>query len=222
MITPLFWAAAALAVLDWTATGLSWKSVRLFTKPAALLALLIWFIQAGSLSGALLWFGIGLIFSLIGDILLMLPERFFTGGLIAFLMAHVFYILGFGLIPLPLHWGALAALIAVAAAGTFLMRTIRKGISGQPASEKMLIPVQIYGVIISLMLFAALLTLMRPEWPLQAALFASAGAALFYISDSVLAYCRFCGPLYGNHVIVMMTYHLAQFSIAWGALAALR
>jgi alkenylglycerophosphocholine hydrolase len=218
MLTPLFWAAAVLAVLDWVATGLHWKVVRYFTKPGALLALLVWFVQAGRMEGPLLWFGIGLLFSLIGDILLMLPPNFFIGGLIAFLMAHVFYIFGFELTPLPLHWGTLLALIAVIGVGVYVLRKIRRGMCANPASERMLIPIQVYGLIISLMLFSALLTLMRPEWTFQSALLVAIGAAFFYVSDSILAYSRFCNPLHGSHLIVMVTYHVGQFLIAVGAI----
>jgi alkenylglycerophosphocholine hydrolase len=220
MITPLFWAAAVLAVLDWVATGLRWKAIRFFTKPGTLLALLLWFVEVGGMQGALLWFGIGLIFSLVGDIMLMLPARFFISGLIAFLLAHVFYIFGFDLTPLPIHWGTLLALAAVLVSGIFLIRKLRAGMCSQPTSERMQIPVYVYGLVISLMLFTALLTLMRPEWPLQAALYASIGAALFYTSDTFLAYSRFCRPLHGSDLIVMITYHLGQFSIASAALIA--
>ena len=37
----------------------------------------------------------GLAFSLLGDVALMFPEKWFTAGLVAFLTAHVFYILAF-------------------------------------------------------------------------------------------------------------------------------
>src|SRR4030042_4524149 len=37
----------------------------------------------------------GLLFSLAGDIALMFPEKWFTAGLVSFLVAHVFYILAF-------------------------------------------------------------------------------------------------------------------------------
>jgi alkenylglycerophosphocholine hydrolase len=220
MITPLFWAAAALAGLDWIGTGFSWKALRYFTKPAALLALILWFVQVGGLQGELLWFGLGLIFSLVGDVMLMLPSRFFISGLIAFLLAHVFYIFGFDLTPLPIQWGTLAVLAAVILTGFFILRSVRNGMRAKPGSEQMLIPAQIYGLVISLMLFAALLTLMRPEWPLQAAIYASVGAALFYISDSILVHNRFIKPVRSGDVLVMVTYHAAQFSIASGALIA--
>jgi uncharacterized membrane protein YhhN len=220
MITPLFWTTLALAGVDWTATGSGWKSIRYFTKPATLLALIIWFLQAGGFRGVLLWFGIGLILSLVGDVMLMLPHRFFISGLIAFLLAHVAYIFGFGLLPLPLHGGTLLALIVVLLAGFFVLRSAIRGMRGQPGTQQLMVPTQIYGTVISLMLFAALLTFMRPEWPLQAVLYASLGAAFFFASDSILVHNRFVKPIRFGDVLVMVTYHAGQILIAAGALMA--
>jgi uncharacterized membrane protein YhhN len=90
MINPLFWAAVVFQLQDWVATGFNWKLVRYITKPATLLILILWFVQIGGLEGRLLWFGLGLVFSLAGDIFLMLPSRFFIGGLIAFLLGMFF------------------------------------------------------------------------------------------------------------------------------------
>jgi alkenylglycerophosphocholine hydrolase len=217
MLTPVFWIAVALAGLDWVGTGFKWRNARLFTKPATLLVLMIWFIQGGGP----FWFGLGLMFSLVGDVLLMLPgSRFFISGLVAFLLAHVAYIIGFGPIPLPIHWGSLLALAAVILVGFFDFRRIQAGVCRRADTAQMLVPVRIYGVVISLMLFAALLTLMRPEWPLQAAVYASVGAALFYISDSILACNRFADPIPAADVLVMVSYHAAQFLIAAAVLMA--
>jgi uncharacterized membrane protein YhhN len=125
MLTPVFWIAVALAGLDWVGTGFKWRNARLFTKPATLLVLMIWFIQGGGP----FWFGLGLMFSLVGDVLLMLPgSRFFISGLVAFLLAHVAYIIGFGPIPLPIHWGSLLALAAVILVGFFDFRRIQAGL----------------------------------------------------------------------------------------------
>jgi uncharacterized membrane protein YhhN len=220
MINPLFWAAVVFGLQDWLATGFNWKRVRYITKPATLLFLILWFVQVGGLEGRLLWFGLGLVFSLVGDIFLMLPSRFFIGGLIAFLLGHVFYIFGFDLTPLPMQWGTLLALAAVLGAGFFIIRSATRGMSSQPGSERLILPAQIYGLVIGLMLFAALLTLMRPEWPMPAAMYVSVGAALFFISDSILVHNRFVKPIRFGDVMVMVTYHLGQFLIAAGALLA--
>jgi hypothetical protein len=97
--------------------------------------LILWFVQVGGLEGRLLWFGLGLVFSLAGDIFLMLPSRFFIAGLIAFLLGHVFYIFGFDPIPLPMQWGTLLALAVVLGAGFFIIRSATRGMRSQPGSE---------------------------------------------------------------------------------------
>jgi uncharacterized membrane protein YhhN len=136
------------------------------------------------------------------------------------LMAHVAYIIGFGLLPLPMHWGTLLALIIVLLPGIFILRSAMRGMRRQPDTHQLVIPTQTYGLVISLMLFAALLTFMRPEWPLQAALYASIGAALFFASDSILVHNRFVKPVRFGDVLVMVTYHTGQILIASGALMA--
>src|SRR5512144_421577 len=47
------------------------------TKPGTLILLIAWFTQIGDWRGGLLWFGLGLVFSLAGDVLLHLPGKFF-------------------------------------------------------------------------------------------------------------------------------------------------
>ena len=46
------------------------------------------------------WFVAALALSLVGDVLLMLPRERFVGGLVAFLLAHLAYIVGLGVIAL--------------------------------------------------------------------------------------------------------------------------
>ena len=76
-------------------------------------------------------------------------------------------------------------------------------------------------VTITIMLFSAMTTWFRDQWTGEAALFASVGALLFTISDTVLATGRFLRPVpYGNF-LVMFTYHLGQLGIATGALLML-
>ena len=86
MITYWVYAALALALVQWTAR---WREIRWLhyaTKPAVLLALIFWSWQVSGWQGPLLWFGIALVFSLLGDVLLMLPPSFFLTGLGAFLL----------------------------------------------------------------------------------------------------------------------------------------
>jgi len=68
------------------------------------------------------------------------------------------------------------------------------------------------------MLFSALSTLIRDDWRILAAVSASSGALLFFISDTVLALNKFVAPIPNGRVIVMITYHLGQILIAMGAM----
>ncbi len=86
--------AFLLAILDWIAVLLAWKRVEYFTKPSVILLLLTWLILAGSQNPHLWWFAAALVFSLAGDILLLLSNKFFLVGLFSFVLAHLAYVLG--------------------------------------------------------------------------------------------------------------------------------
>ncbi len=218
--SPLFWLALAVAAIDWIASWQEWKQVRYVSKPGALLLLIAWFTQVGRWEGPLVLFGLALVFSLAGDVLLMLPERFFLFGLGAFLTAHVFYLVGLNVSALPFRWESLAVVLVVGLVAVMMFRNVRRGLSRKAGGKAMLIPVLLYSLVISLMLISAMLNFWRPSWPAQAAAFAAGGAALFYISDSLLATNRFVAPIRAADFWVMLTYHLGQFGLAIGALLA--
>src|SRR5574340_1118363 len=91
------WYAGTLgfAAADWLAVGMGWVRWRKFTKPIVMLTLIAGFTVAGGWRGDGVWFGLGLVFSLIGDVFLMLPPSYFMAGLGAFLVVHIAYIIGF-------------------------------------------------------------------------------------------------------------------------------
>ncbi|HEX5809824.1 MAG TPA: lysoplasmalogenase family protein, partial [Anaerolineales bacterium] len=67
-----------------------------FSKPGVLVFLFVLLYASNGLQGNLFWFGIGLLFSLLGDVLLLVPEdRMFIPGLVAFLFTHICYLMGF-------------------------------------------------------------------------------------------------------------------------------
>src|ERR1051325_545269 len=94
-------------------------------KPLVMLALFFWLWTSTDAKGAALWFGVGILFSLVGDVLLINPrEQFFLLGLIAFLCAHIAYIIGFNMPLSPLTaWGFLLA-IMIAWGGSRILRRI--------------------------------------------------------------------------------------------------
>jgi len=207
-----------LAFADWMAVGLNRPRWRYFTKPAPMVVLITGFTLTSGWHGSAAWFGIGLVCSLAGDILLMAPPSLFPAGLASFLLAHLFYIVGFNQSFLLPTWQFLIPLAGLILLDTLAYRRLRQSILKLPHGRWIRFPMLVYVVVISLMVYSALLTWLRPEWPMLAAVLVSVGAFLFYISDTTLAYNRFCRPLRFGRVIVIATYHLAQIFIVAGVL----
>ena len=75
-----------------------WRRVEYVCKPATVLALIVAAAALDPAAGAdarQRWFVAALVFSLAGDVLLMLPRDQFVGGLSAFFVAHCCYLAGF-------------------------------------------------------------------------------------------------------------------------------
>ncbi len=206
------------AAADWLAAWFQQPRINYLTKPAALLALLIWFAAAGHFQQSLLIFGIGLIFSLLGDIFLLLPRRWFRTGLMAFLCAHIAYIVAFNRIMSSLSVHLLLLTLVVFSLWVMIFTYLRAAMRKSSLHARMLLPVGIYSVVIALMLISALMTLFRPEWSLTAAILSASGGTLFFISDTMLAVDRFVRPFKRARFWVRVSYHIGQFLLAAGAL----
>jgi len=211
-----FWIALGIALLDWVAVAKQWKTLEYFAKPGVMVALLLSLWSTGGLSGPLLWFALGLFFSMWGDIFLMLPREQFIAGLVAFLLGPIAYLIGFNQPLPPLNLPGLILAVMVGLTAARLARAIVAGLL-RSGNASLRLPVLAYSAVISLMLLSALLTLVRPDWDSGDALLASAGAMLFFISDSVLAWNKFVTPLPNGRLLVIITYHLGQALIALGA-----
>ncbi len=207
--------AFIFAVLEMLALWQGWRWLEFIAKPAVMVCLFLWLYTTAGLQGALLWFGIGLLFSLAGDIALLFMDRFFLLGLIAFLLAQIAYLIGFN-IPFPETPGIWAFGIALVI-GLSAARLLRRIVAGVRVTQPGLaMPVVIYGTAITLMLLSALLTLFRPDWGSGAAYLVSLGAFLFYLSDIILAWNRFVSPVANGRLWNIGLYHLGQISIVIG------
>ena len=211
LLIPVF----ILAFLNWLAVAKGWNKAEYVLKPATMIALIAWLGVTAGYSGALIWFALGLLFSLIGDILLMLPREQFILGLIFFLFAQLAYVVGFNLSAPPLEWPSLILALLVALTSFQIYRRIYQGLK-KSGLGSLTVPVLVYTIVISLMLLSALLTLVRPEWDVVPAILVSAGALLFYLSDVLLAWNKFVAPLESGHRGVIF-YHLGQILITLGA-----
>ena len=183
-------------------------------KPAIIASLMFLFIkESGSLENQLKKLTLSaLAFSLIGDVLLMLVDRsphFFTVGLIAFLIAHIMYILVFlrhrnkTLKPI-----GIIVLLLIYASGLFYF--LKSGLG------EMLIPVVIYMAVILTMATCAYLrkdVVNKHSYNLV-----FIGAICFMISDSILALNKFYEAIALANILIMTTYALAQYLIVLGIL----
>ena len=214
----LIGAALILAVIDWIAVAFRSKKIEYIAKPGVILALIAWLIINDGYQGQLLFFIIGLVFSLAGDIALMLPKGSFLAGLVFFLVAHIFYIFGFNVAAPQFSIAGLLILLLISINAFEITRRIIRGCVAQ-GRNYLRIPVALYTIVISLMVYSALLTLIKPnsEWIPLASLLVSLGAILFFVSDSLLSWNRFVSPIKNGNLFVIITYHIAQITIILGA-----
>jgi uncharacterized membrane protein YhhN len=221
---PAFVLLFLVAVLDWVAVTKNWKRVEYFAKPATLLILLGILVLVGGLDSLpLICFALGLFFSLGGDVFLLLSyarfsDRWFMAGLFSFLLAHISYIVGLNK-PLPdgsvlISFG-LAIVLALTTAQ--ILRRILAGIR-QKGLPRLARPVELYGMVITLMLLSALLTFSSTYWKPYAAGLVALGAALFYFSDVLLAWNKFVAPIRNGRLANMILYHLGQFALVAGVI----
>lgn len=148
---------------------------------------------------------IGLLFSLAGDIFLMLPQDHFREGLASFLIAHLFYLLAFTT-DAPLMADSRPFLIALLL-GTALLRLLWGGIA-----RALRIPVVLY--VFFLLAMAAQASGRAIDLAHLSAQIAALGAVLFVLSDTALAFDRFKMNFWGARAVVLTTYFLAQWLIA--------
>jgi uncharacterized membrane protein YhhN len=83
--------------------------------------------------------------------------------------------------------------------------------------RRFIVPVILYNLTLSTMLFSAWNININHVWRFLPALLVGLGASSFMISDTLLAWNKFVTPLRYGRVLLMITYHLGQFAIMLGA-----
>jgi len=211
--------AFIFAAFEAIAVSKNFQKLEFLAKPAVMVFLFIWLHATTGLQGIAFWFGVGILFSLAGDILLMMPQdRMFLFGLIAFLLAHIAYIIGLRERLVTINvWSPILLVFITIGAGGLLGRIV--GALRIKGGNHLVIPVVIYGTVISVMLYAALLAVSNPEWQTNAALFVSLGALLFCTSDAILAWNKFVQPIRYGRVWCITLYHLGQIGLTAGVIA---
>ena len=184
-------------------------------KPLVVITLIIYFLAAtsGFKSNLIRLVFASLAFSWLGDVLLMFEPmngNFFIFGLVAFLIAHLFYILFFLNIRriemVSLKTGLIILVIAYYTGLIFLLYNYL---------GEMKIPVMMYGIVISIMFLLAIHMLFIKNK--KAGRLMMLGALLFISSDSILAINKFYDPFESTGIFTMLTYGFAQLFITLGA-----
>ena len=161
---------------------------------------------------------LALIFSFAGDIILMIPDNnplFFIGGLLSFLVAHLFYTKLFTKLS-PLSKNIIKK-NPIWIVGIILFLTAFLSYLVPKIDTSLKIPVIAYALIICTMLLSTLSLEERigkkPYYMIVT------GAILFVLSDSILAINKF-DPAFRDitlmHALVMITYISAQGFIIYG------
>lgn len=190
-------------------------ALRWISKPLIVGFLLVFFISytKGEKSGVKKWLISALVFSIAGDLLLLMEgsnEKFFLFGLASFLVAHLVYILFFHLLRVVEGVkGRVWLVLPVAVYYAFIITIL------SPELGEMKLPVQVYAVVISFMMMMALHMLFISNK--RAGRLMTAGAGMFLLSDSLLAINKFHTSFEGAGIAVMLSYGIAQWLIVAGA-----
>ncbi len=152
---------------------------------------------------------LGLIFGLVGDVCLALPgNRAFRVGLFAFLAGHIFYVWAFARLTQFGDWVSPVQLILFAlSCGAFLWLRAHVG--------RMMAPVMVYLIVITLMLAGAWAVFRVPELGTMGRWTILIGAFCFYLSDLFVARHRFVTEEYLNRLIGLPLYYTGQFLLAF-------
>ena len=152
---------------------------------------------------------VGLIFCLIGDVCLALPqEKAFRTGLIAFLIGHVFYIFSFSSLAQISHWISIGPLIFLGMSA-FIFFWLR------PHLKSMLIPVLLYIVVITVMGVGAWAVSWKSSFRISGRVLILAGSLCFYFSDVFVARDKFIKEEYQNRLLGLPLYYAGQFMLAF-------
>jgi len=205
------------AIIDMAFLTQNQEQYRYYSKPLIIIGLLFYFLQTTILiKGSILRKSItaGLVFSLLGDTLLLFPSMFLY-GLGAFLMTHICYIVAFKLTQdhvfnlMKVNFIKIFIYnLPIYIAAAFVYFLIQNNL------YELKIPVIIYIMVIVMMV-----TISRERFGrTNASSFWQVfiGALLFLTSDGILALNRFFQPIEDAGVMIMGTYMMAQLLILMG------
>ena len=200
MLVPLVATCAASLALLLVAEVKGWRLLRGVTK----LICSATFVALGVASGGSTALIVALVLCALGDALLLARDGpVFAAGILAFLLAHVAFVVVFVL--LGLHLGTTAlTLVGASAVGAAVVRALWSRVGSLAGM------VTAYVAVISVMVATAAGTSVAHAAPLVLV-----GAALFFVSDLFVARERFMTPTPVNRMIGLPLYFGACLLLAW-------
>jgi uncharacterized membrane protein YhhN len=190
--------AGVAACVDWWSVAEDRLGVEFVAKPMVIIALigLALAIDTGDgVARGIIIAALGA--SLVGDVVLMTPDARFEAGLIAFLVAHVLYLIAV-LPDFEVGPGLAAAVLVVGISFGVVPQVLE---SARRRSRFLAGAVAVYIVAVSATAVAAAGT---------GVVLVGLGGGAFLVSDALLGWGRFVGPAPGGRVLVHVTYHLGQ------------
>jgi uncharacterized membrane protein YhhN len=152
---------------------------------------------------------VGLIFCLIGDVCLALPQKkAFTVGLAAFLVGHVLYIFSFSSL-IPISYWISPGLFIIFGISALIFLWLR------PHLKSMLIPVLLYILVITIMVSGAWAVFLKSPFHVFGRTLLLAGSLCFYFSDIFVARDKFIKEEYRNRIYGLPLYYAGQFLLAF-------
>ena len=216
MVVALGVLTAGISFSNWYAVGSGRARLEWWSKLLTMVALIGVALAAGAAGSVTGWsLLLALFFGLLGDVALLgESEERFVAGVAFFLVGHLAYGVCFVHLGLPSpdwSWAVVVVLALILAVTRNVVPTAYR-----LAGAKLAAPIGVYSLVIAVMLVLAWLTGLG---------LVAAGAAVFVVSDSVIALTlvatEFGRPTGRAQLAIMVTYHVGQALIVAGVLRAL-
>jgi uncharacterized membrane protein YhhN len=193
-----------VSILDIIGVALNISLLQVIFKPMIILSLIVLYYFSAKKKNS--WYLIALVFSFMGDVLLMDKNNLFLYGIASFLITQLLFVY---IIVKQIEQSStkdkLFATIPFLIYFLILISTLKTSLG------EFLIPVIVYGIAISIFGSISLLNyLVNKTKNSQILVY---GAVLFIASDSMIALHKFHEPRKYYPVIIMVTYVLAQYLI---------
>ncbi len=209
LATALYWIIGSINLYAQLVEDLT---INRFTKPLLIPVLIYWvFLKAaGYVPLSRLLLAGGLVLAWVGDVLLIHQgqELYFLGGLGAFLVMQVLYVIVFYNSMHQQKWPPFNLIIP------FLLVFLSVGYSAFIYARPMWVSISFY--MLSILSMLAFAMNRRNQTNSRSFSFVVIGAALFVLSDSLIGFNKFIGAIPLASFLIMATYIPAQYFIVQG------